>query len=200
MRFLAALFALTIATACSLLGASVANADPIATSAGTAAPNTGTHCDIVFSKPKTPDGVSQEISRSCTTGSVDPKKVPTASAAVARPNGTVLTALVTFYQYSDYNIDPNTHLDNGGRTTTLYGSDGPCDTLGYRFTNLTYSNDVAVQGISSYVTYNNCNKQNYWNQTSFGGTPRFNGSGGAPYLGFAYDDRLYSMKMYFQAN
>ena len=96
-----------------------------------------------------------------------------------------LTLLVTFFQNDRY----------GGAWDTVGGRNGPCDTQGYSFSNLTLTN-FDVNGISSYQLTNQCRLASYWNETDFQGDKRSSVRGNNPFVGAPWNDRLLSMRVW----
>jgi hypothetical protein len=79
---------------------------------------------------------------------------------------------------------------------TLYGDWGNCDAAGYGFSDLTYENDVIVEGISSYQTYCGCNGQHLFSQTNYNGDCGIFGHATVVDVPWACNDRIYSMRVY----
>ncbi|HJQ45303.1 MAG TPA: hypothetical protein VJ870_03115 [Amycolatopsis sp.] len=137
---------------------------------------TGHYCVTILHRiqPGQPDAVVQ--SRTCTDSAQQAKTLAPASTV----------PLVTLYQ--------NSGLD--GYNDTLYGDAGPCDPVGYGFSNLSYENDVIVEGISSYQTYSGCNGQQIFSQTGYGSSCGIFGPATAVDVPWACNDHIYSMKVY----
>ena len=137
--------------------------------AASAAVTTGQNCAVVIGKAPSPQTESPVRSTECS------QDTPVVSA------GSVL--LVTFYQHANY----------GGLSTSVYGDSGPCDSAGYRLSDLTFANAV-VFGISSYRAYSNCNNSKFCNGLS---PSDYECTGyrcwDAAYVGDRFNDRVLQM-------
>lgn len=110
----------------------------LAQSASAAAAATEKNCAVVIGKAPSAEADSPVISANCVDGT---PKAPAETVLLAR-----------FYQHADY----------GGSYISLHGNAGPCDSVGYRFSDISYQN-YAVGGISSYRVYSNCNQSKICN-------------------------------------
>lgn len=98
-------------------------------------------------------------------------------------NVTGETLLIRFYEDVDYK----------GLHDTISGADGPCDVVGYQFSD-TKAKNSKIHGISSYKLYNNCQFASYWSETGFHGAKNPAVPGNNRYVGTKWNDHLYSIR------
>lgn len=153
-------------------------AAPSSMAAGLSKSQFATHCTTVIERINPNQAASRIVSQQC---SDDP------NAAILKPSATD-TMLVTFFR--DANFQPQNQ-----NTDTIYGTSGPCDSTGYAISDLSYSNDVVVGGISSYYYWNNCTSQIYWNGLYETGASKSN-TDDCAYVGNTWNDVVYSMKLW----
>lgn len=82
-----------------------------------------------------------------------------------------------------------------GNVDRVYGWSGPCDPVGYRFSNLSEMN-ADLGGIRSYVTGNLCYGQEIWTNPYFAGNLRRDTGYYHPWVGPYHDGAVRSMKVY----
>jgi hypothetical protein len=153
---------------------------PSAAAASAPAAN-GHYCVTVIEKIHPPAPDSRIVSHKCANSPNSP--------ALATPDAR--TVLVRFYRDADYSPSYE-YID------TIKGRNGPCDASGYGLPDLTRANNDIVKGISSYIYYNSCDAQEYWNGLyygRFGGYPH-NNYGVNPYVGDTWNDHVYSMRLW----
>jgi hypothetical protein len=109
-------------------------------------PAQSTHCYIVLEPLQPGAAVSQVRSREC----VQPGEKRTTQRGLL---------LMTWYEHANFN-------PNGGRSTSLEGSAGPCDSDGYGFRDTGGWRRL----ISSYKLFNQCDWFRGWTGTNYGGT------------------------------
>lgn len=131
------------------------------------------YCAVVVDRAPNRHTASHVVSRTCAT---DPSAPALRSAAADN------TLLVTVYEDAGY----------GGEQTSLYGRQGPCDSSGYRFEDLSDANDQ-VNGISSYHLYSACNRSDIFTGTEFSGVGSTILYGDQTYVGSQWNDNVNSM-------
>jgi len=133
-------------------------------------------CRIVVGKADPVTGISPVKEDTC-----DPngKRLPAGNRAI-------LTPLLTLW--SDIDIE--------GWNINLYGDAGPCDPLGYGFSNLT-SQNTSLGGITSFQTWNNCTGQRAYRQAGYvdNSCPFYHGYV-TYFVGDWCNDQIRSMKVY----
>jgi hypothetical protein len=141
----------------------------------------GKYCLVVVERIAPDNPETRVVSESCSSeakpGTVLPKQ---AAASVASTD-----LLVTFFENQAY----------GGLFVTMAGSDGTCDSQGYSFSDLNYTNYFQVYGISSYKLNGNCNRAEYWNAVNYGGYKSTKNTQHVSYVGTTWNDKLLSMKI-----
>jgi hypothetical protein len=165
-----------IAAMASLLSVPLGSVTASAVSASTRP--AARYCFTEVAKIHPPQPATRVVFQTCSSKHARSSVLP---AGVKRIQQTTL--LVTFFQNEDY----------GGTWDTVGGKDGPCDTAGYSFSNLTLTN-FNVNGISSYQLNNNCKVSSYWNETNFQGAKRSGYKGNNRWVGAQWNDQLLSMR------
>jgi hypothetical protein len=139
-------------------------------------PVTHRYCAVVVDKAPSRHHASRVVTRACADS---PEAAPLRTARADN------TLLVTVYQDANY----------GGAQTSIYGRGGPCDSSGYSL-NDTGGANSAVNGISSYRLFSNCNKSAVFTGTGGSGTGSGVLGGDQSYVGDAWNDNVNSMKVW----
>ena len=137
------------------------------------------YCVIEVARIRPGEAASRVILDKCSTRHAPGSNLP------AGVNLGSATRLVTFYQNANYT----------GRSTSLYGGDGPCDVIGYQFPD-TRPQNTAVRGISSYRLHHNCQFASYWYFTNFHGGKASGIPGNNRYVGNRWNDHVWSMRVW----
>ncbi|QKV72389.1 hypothetical protein [Amycolatopsis sp. Hca4] len=172
MHRITRMFTIGTVAAASLLTASEASAAP-------AAPQ---YCAVLVGPAGTPDGVSPELDRYCSSVSGDdarrhltrPGARTADEAAVAAS-----TLLMTWYENADY----------GGGSKEIYGSSGTCDHSGYRVT----PNSEWRGKLSSATGFLSCNWAEFANPTQI---VKFSHQLPVDYIGPEVNDNVGLVKVY----
>lgn len=106
------------------------------------------YCSTVIKKIHPGEPASRIVSQTCSSDANSPSLHPAYTVTLA-----------CFFEFQNY----------GGYSDCVQGSDGPCDTAGYGFPDMS-GVEAAVNGIESYYYYNNCNQQALYTGSYYGGT------------------------------
>lgn len=137
-------------------------------------------CDTYVRRTNDQTGDTQVIGDTC---SEDPAL--RAGAERIKAQRAPVVVLVEFWSLPDLE----------GLVDRVYGWSGPCDPVGYRFSNLTTMN-ANLGGIRSYVAANLCYGQEIWTNPNFAGNLRRDTGYYHPWVGPYHDGAVRSMKVY----
>lgn len=158
-------------------------------SSGKRAVNAGETCYLIVNKVEPGQAASDVVGKGCEAG----LQAKLGSSPQARPNteAAAVTAVPIVELYADTSY--------GGKSFIIYGNQGPCDSSGYSISDASNPN-TQVGGISSYIASGNCQSQQVFNQTQFGGQGgTFNGYR-QPAVGTAFDNKVLSLKLTSQTS
>jgi len=173
VKFISAILAAGVAA----LTVAVPVSASAATAAHAAARSPQVYCLTEIARIHPGQAASRIVSQKCSTTHAPGSDLP-AGVKVASE-----TLLIRFYENVDYK----------GLHDTISGADGPCDVVGYQFSNTTSKNNK-IHGISSYKLYNKCQFASYWNRTGFHGQKNGPIQGNNRYVGANWNDRVYSFR------
>lgn len=163
--------------------AQVAGAQPSSPPAPTIDnPTSGHYCTTIVDRDDATK-VTSIVSRTCSKDRDDPRLNPDQQQGVAASAARAI--LITVFEDAGW----IGYYDN------VYGQDGPCDSSGYGFTDLRALN-AYVNGITSYYYYNNCDAQQYYTSTYYGGTRSAVRYGDRYNVGSPWNDHLWSMRVW----
>jgi hypothetical protein len=147
----------------------VASAVLVGATPALATPASPEYCVIVLKKVDPVTRTSPEVARSCAKD----------AAAVASLVPVASVRLVRVYQNTNWT----------GVWVDVWGQDGPCDSAGYRLSDLSDAN-WQVGGISSYRVYNACWASVTWDATGGAGHASPNHCFDVSYVGAGFNDRV----------